>query len=89
MQDGDEVNVYGTDPLQTDSDGDGYPDGLEIEEGTDPLNTSQFPPGTYTGGISCASVRPTSGAALTLLLGLVGLIARRRRSDEPTMQEGR
>ncbi|NCD01037.1 hypothetical protein EOL94_03020 [bacterium] len=33
----DEVNVYGTDPLNPDSDGDGYNDGQEVRNGYDPL----------------------------------------------------
>lgn len=46
LSDYDEVRVYGTDPLQWDTDGDGYGDGLEIIEGTDPLDANNFPDDT-------------------------------------------
>lgn len=36
----DERRVYGSDPFRFDTDGDGVPDGSEIEEGTDPLDGS-------------------------------------------------
>lgn len=34
----DEVNVHGTDPLASDTDGDGMPDGWEVGYGLDPIN---------------------------------------------------
>lgn len=40
LSDGDEVNIYGTDPLKYDTDDDGIPDGDEIALGLDPLNSS-------------------------------------------------
>lgn len=39
IKDGDEVNVYETDPLNPDSDGDDIIDGDELKLGTDPSNT--------------------------------------------------
>ncbi len=33
-----EVKTYKTDPMKSDSDGDGYPDGFEIRNGSDPLD---------------------------------------------------
>jgi hypothetical protein len=38
ISDGDEIDIYFTNPLVDDSDRDGWADGLEIERGTDPLN---------------------------------------------------
>ena len=38
INDGDEVNIYNTDPFSEDTDGDGLSDGLEIVLGTDPNN---------------------------------------------------
>ena len=37
LSDGDEVNIYGTQPSNSDSDNDGIPDAWEIEHGLDPL----------------------------------------------------
>jgi hypothetical protein len=37
LTDGDEVNLYGTDPLSADSDGDGFTDGSEVAVGMNPL----------------------------------------------------
>ena len=37
LTDSDEVNTYGTDPLVSDSDGDGMPDGWEVDNSLDPL----------------------------------------------------
>jgi hypothetical protein len=42
LKDGDEVNIYHTNPLVADTDGDGIPDGVEIATGTDPLNPLSF-----------------------------------------------
>ncbi len=40
VSDYDEINIYGTDPLSADSDGDGYIDGAEILSGFDPIDSS-------------------------------------------------
>ena len=42
MNDGQEVNVYGTDPNNPDTDGDGFNDGVEVRNGTDPLDLNSF-----------------------------------------------
>jgi hypothetical protein len=42
LLDGQEVNIYHTNPLVADTDGDGIPDGVEITTGTDPLNPLSF-----------------------------------------------
>jgi hypothetical protein len=36
LTDGDEVNIWGSDPNEDDSDGDGVDDGTEAGDGTDP-----------------------------------------------------
>lgn len=36
LSDDDEINIYGTDPMNTDTDGDGYSDDYEVSIGTDP-----------------------------------------------------
>jgi hypothetical protein len=41
---GEEVALYGTDPLVLDSDGGGYSDGLEVTRGTDPLTAGDDGP---------------------------------------------
>lgn len=38
-----EISIYKTDPLKADTDGDGFPDGVEILNGTDPLNANSSP----------------------------------------------
>ncbi|MEZ6015924.1 MAG: sulfatase-like hydrolase/transferase [Planctomycetota bacterium] len=38
LTDADELNVYATNPLDPDTDGDGTPDGLEVARGLDPLD---------------------------------------------------
>ncbi|MBO6207612.1 MAG: cellulose binding domain-containing protein [Lachnospiraceae bacterium] len=38
LKDGDEVNIYGTDPMEYDSDQDGFSDGEEIRLGLDPIS---------------------------------------------------
>ena len=38
LYDGDEVNIYGTDPHLADTDGDGLNDDEEYDLGTDPLD---------------------------------------------------
>ena len=43
LSDDDEINVYGTDPNDPDSDDDGVIDGIEVDLGTDPLDGGDFP----------------------------------------------
>jgi lipoprotein-anchoring transpeptidase ErfK/SrfK len=38
LSDYDEINLYKTDPKNADTDGDGYPDGLEVSKGYSPHN---------------------------------------------------
>jgi len=50
ITDGDEVNVYGTDPLDSDSDDDGLTDGDEVNVyGTDPLDSDSDDDGLLDG----------------------------------------
>jgi hypothetical protein len=37
------VNLHGTEPLDPDTDGDGFPDGFEIRTGSDPLDPEDVP----------------------------------------------
>jgi putative ubiquitin-RnfH superfamily antitoxin RatB of RatAB toxin-antitoxin module len=37
LTDGEEINIYKTNPLISDTDGDGFADGLEVDSGYDPL----------------------------------------------------
>ena len=38
-----EVLVFGTDPNNSDTDGDGFDDGFELDEGLDPLDNADCP----------------------------------------------
>lgn len=42
LRDGDEVNVYQTDPLRADTDGDGQDDAAELTAGTDPRQSGSY-----------------------------------------------
>jgi hypothetical protein len=86
LTDGEELDVYGTDPLTGDSDGGGVADGDEIAAGTDPLDSADDggdtgggdkDPGTDPTGCGCdhsAPMRPWAGFVLAL-----GALMRRRR----------
>ena len=51
ISDGDEIMVYGTDPMNPDTDGDGFDDREEIYLGTDPLNGEDYPVDTDGDGL--------------------------------------
>jgi hypothetical protein len=42
-----ETNIYGTDPNDADTDNDGISDGIEVENGSNPLNPSSPPPADF------------------------------------------
>jgi hypothetical protein len=46
LSDDEEIFKYGTDPLKSDTDGDGYSDGAEVKAGSDPLDRTSVPPGS-------------------------------------------
>ena len=65
LPDGVEVNMYHTDPLAWDTDGDGYFDGVEIDAGTNPLDPNSFPVSSTSltstnSGSGVLSTNPTS-----------------------------
>lgn len=55
LSDENEINVYGTNPNNDDTDSDGYTDGEEVKKGTNPLDPMDYPgattPPTEKGGI--------------------------------------
>jgi hypothetical protein len=55
LSDDDEINIHGTDPNNSDTDGDGVLDGIEVDLGFDPLDNLDFPllP-LHTGAIALA-----------------------------------
>jgi hypothetical protein len=57
LTDGQEVNIYTTDPLDNDSDNDGWSDGDEVAAGTNPKNINNFPTVTVP--------RPVAGSTNT------------------------
>jgi len=74
LSDDDEINVYGTNPMNADTDGDGYTDGQEVAAGTNPLNPNSYP-------FSTIPAMPLWGQVLllALVLGLGMLYTARRR----------
>jgi hypothetical protein len=67
LSDGDEVNIYHTNPLVADTDGDGIPDGVEIATGTDPLNPASFDLGK---AVQSLEVKP--GAFVLVVNTIIG-----------------
>jgi len=67
LSDGDEVNIYHTNPLVADTDGDGIPDGVEIATGTDPLNPLSFDLGK---AVQTLEVKP--GAFVLVVNTIIG-----------------
>ena len=51
LSDWDEVNIYGTDPYNPDTDGDGMEDGMEIAKGSDPLDPDSDDGGQCDGSL--------------------------------------
>ena len=47
LTDIDEINIYSTDPVNSDTDGDGVHDGFEVDNATDPLDSASKPPIVY------------------------------------------
>ena len=66
----DEINIYGTDPADPDSDDDGVSDGVEVTFGTDPLDgedTPELPATSHAGAIVLLGMFIALGS---ILLGL-------------------
>lgn len=82
LLDGDEVNVYLTDPLLWDTDGDGVSDGLEVQAGSDPRNDQSV---SLDGILAELTVSPTS---FTLVFNTVIGEASRRLSVSGTLVDG-
>jgi YD repeat-containing protein len=76
--------INGTDPSNPDTDGDGYSDGVEVDAGTDPLDPGSHP----TGHAVPAITAPGTVLILLLLLGLIAVTMRRRRSYRVLMESG-
>ena len=70
LSDGEEVSTHGTDPLESDSDHDGYDDPTEIDAGTNPTDAADFPVEEEK-GCSSAGQTPFGWAFPLALLGLV------------------
>ncbi|NIR35216.1 MAG: hypothetical protein GWO22_04050 [Actinobacteria bacterium] len=75
----DEEVVIGTDATVADTDGDGFDDGTEVREGTDPLDPMSFPQGLGLRGGGGPTGCAASGDAPFMPLGLLLLLAFRRR----------
>jgi hypothetical protein len=70
LDDGEEINIYGTDPLDSDTDNDGYDDESEIEHNTDPLDPNDHPY-TESGQKYAIIVYPTIVIIIILILILI------------------
>ena len=82
LNDGIEINVHLTDPLNADTDSGGVRDGLEIENGTNPKKPEDdFSKGTLSGaGDSSCTTSKTSGSAVWVWLLALGVLGLRRRA---------
>jgi len=75
LRDVDELGLYGTDPDKADTDGGGADDGDEVALGFDPLDPSDD---VAVGGCQAGCHTGPGGSPAAALLGLVGLLRRRR-----------
>ncbi|MEK6775749.1 MAG: thrombospondin type 3 repeat-containing protein [bacterium] len=65
LTDTEESNTYGTNPLNPDTDGDGYIDGLEQKLGSDPTNKSNTPAGqTILVSVNSSGEKATGGRSI-------------------------
>ncbi len=75
LDDGDEVNLYGTNPDNVDTDDDGLADGSEVRLGTDPLDPDTDDDGTLDGDEVYTSHAGFTTSAVTVAMTGVGDIA--------------
>lgn len=87
LSDGIEVRLLNTDPLRQDSDGDGASDLVEFEEGTDALDSEDFPDtasGSSTKRVSTEKTAALFGGVATvvgaIIAGIIFVVVRRHRS---------
>ena len=80
LPDGDEVDIYGSDPLNPDTDGGGVSDGDEVLLGTDPTKLGDDPEGRYLGGCMCGTTSGIWTGQSALFLALLAVFRRRRWS---------
>ncbi len=66
LTDSDEVNVYGTDPYNPDTDGDRYNDGYEVSNNSDPLDPNSYPKGVLSISSPTATTIGKIGKTLTI-----------------------
>jgi len=84
LEDGEEVLTYETDPLVVDTDGDTYSDGVEVDEGTNPLDPAEHPEtttsivtGIATGETSAVFIPGFTLVELVFALACLIIITRR------------
>jgi hypothetical protein len=84
LTDDEEATVYHTDPQNPDTDGDGYMDGEEVAQGTDPLSKTSYPDAASIKSLADASQTNYSSAFIGTTLNDIAANDRLFYTESPT-----